>query len=75
MLTMWCEGSFDVVEVQLPTKLLQCFVLLQRFACNLGNKIAVNKKKYMVERPISQLCNNIGIKYKDLFLGELWPVL
>ena len=63
------------INIQLPTKPLQCFVLLQRFACNLGNKILVNKIKYMVERPISQLCNDIGIKYKDLFLGEVWLVL
>ena len=52
-----------VNDIQLPTKPLQCFVFLQKFACNLGNKIAVNKQKYMVERPTSQLCNGIGIKH------------
>ena len=69
------KASGEVIVIQLPTKPLQCFVVLQYFACNLGNKIAVNKKKYMVERPIYQLCNGIGIKYQNLCLEELWLVL
>ena len=65
----------NVIGPTVANKTVAMFCFFQCFACNLGDKIAVNKQKYMVERPISHLCNGIGIKHQDLFLGELWLVL